>query len=189
MMRRLLSPPTLLLLLLAAGCQGPAEPMSPAAPPPPEQPPGQEVPAEPPLEAPPPVPAEHTSTEADAPPPEAAAPAPAEDPAPEREAPAPAPPADDGLLTSFEGARPALVSMPVPVFPRGIDFEAVIPGWVDFSVHLDAQGRVTAVELLEASHPALVEPAREALEEARFEPVLAPIGMPVPVEFRHRVEF
>jgi outer membrane biosynthesis protein TonB len=97
--------------------------------------------------------------------------------------------AEVGLIARFAGERPRLRSRPVPVFPAYVDLESLIPGWVEFRVRIDEEGRVLEVELLEASAPALEEPARTAQREARYEPVRDPRGMPIRVWFRERIEF
>jgi len=93
------------------------------------------------------------------------------------------------LIAQFEAVRPERLSMPVPVFPPWLDLEALVPGWVDFSVQIDERGEVITCDLLDTSHSALVEPARVALTQAKYAPVRDPRGVPVRVRFRDRVEF
>ncbi|MFW6354783.1 MAG: energy transducer TonB [Verrucomicrobiota bacterium] len=92
-------------------------------------------------------------------------------------------------MPTFEAPRPERRSMPVPVFPESVDFAEVVPGWVDLRVTIGLSGEVLEAEVLEASHPALADPARVALEQARYRVVRDPVGRPVQVTIRERIEF
>lgn len=93
------------------------------------------------------------------------------------------------FVPSFEGGRPTLVSMPVPEFPAYVDFDRIVPGWVEASVQIDESGDVIEVEIVDASAEALIQPAEEALRQARYDPVIAPNGFPIRVRFQERLEF
>lgn len=98
-------------------------------------------------------------------------------------------PAGFVLLPEFKAELPVRVSMPVPIFPDWIDFDVMIPGWVEFMVKIDTTGDVIDVTFIEASHPDLRAPAEAALREAVYTPVYDPQGLPFGVSFRDRVEF
>ena len=114
---------------------------------------------------------------------------------PEVEPPA-APPAvvalaepEASLPVAFNGPKPQRLSMPVPVFPQGVVFDPMIPGWVDFDITIDGEGRVVAAMLIESSHDELVAPAQEALMRAVYKVVGGESGGAVFAQFRDRVEF
>lgn len=90
---------------------------------------------------------------------------------------------------AFKGEKPVRLSMPVPVFPEGVVFDPLIPGWVEFEVAIDQEGSVVEAVLTGRSNEALVRPAREALLQAKYTPVVDFNGYPVQVSFRERVEF
>ncbi|MCC5840834.1 MAG: hypothetical protein JJT96_11975 [Opitutales bacterium] len=101
------------------------------------------------------------------------------------------PVAADGpaLPWEFAAEPPNLLSRPVPVFPDWADFDEIIGAEARFRIWLDAEGRVTRAELVEASAEVIVEPVREALLASRYRPVLTPDGFPVAVSFEETIVF
>lgn len=110
---------------------------------------------------------------------------------PEERPPEEEPLADAGpaLPWEFAAEPPNLLSRPVPVFPDWADFEEIIGAEARFRIWLDAEGRVTRAELVEASVEIVVEPAREALLASRYLPVVTPDGFPVAVSFEETLQF
>jgi protein TonB len=87
-----------------------------------------------------------------------------------------------------ESRPPRLLEGPAPAYPR-IALRLQQQGSVLLELTIDADGRVSAVAVLESSgFERLDEAAREGVLAWRFEPALRD-GAPVSERFRHRIEF
>lgn len=80
---------------------------------------------------------------------------------------------------------PERVEMPVPVFPASTDWAVVAGGWVELRITINLHGEVTAVEVLDSSHPSLIIPVVEAVKKARYRADQAARA----ASFRERIEF
>lgn len=99
------------------------------------------------------------------------------------------PPAGSVFPQRFAAVRPPRISMPVPVFPVGVDFDRLAGGWVRFNVRIAPDGSVMEVEVIESSHPDLVPPTVMALKRAKYIPATDPLGNPVSFEMEDRVDY
>lgn len=87
-----------------------------------------------------------------------------------------------------DSRAPALLESPRPAYPR-ISLRLSEEGSVLVRIHVDADGRVSSVEVLESSgHERLDEAARAGVRSWRFEPALRD-GVPVAGTYDHRIIF
>lgn len=93
------------------------------------------------------------------------------------------------LPTAFAAEPPKRLHRPVPVFPAWTDLDQVLGSHALFRVYIDETGSVTQAELIETTAEDNVGPAREALLESRYQPVLSPAGFPVRATIIERIEF
>ena len=106
---------------------------------------------------------------------------------PEPEPPDTSPP--NHLPPAFAADPPERIHRPVPVFPPWTDIDEILGSHAVFRIDIDEGGNVIRAELLETTAEDNVEPAREALLESRYRPVLSPAGVPVRATIVERIEF
>lgn len=97
--------------------------------------------------------------------------------------------AEEPLRVELVEQRPELLSAPVPSYPDGLR-RLGVEGRVTVDVVVDTMGRVEprSLTVVEAAHPAFVEPVRQALSRALFRPARV-YGRPVRVLVRIPFEF
>ena len=92
-------------------------------------------------------------------------------------------------IPEFQGNRPSVVERSVPIFPTWVDFEAIIGAKATFEILINESGQVEQTRLLDATHPDVIEPSREALVESRFTITRDPFNQPIRVWIEESVEF
>lgn len=65
---------------------------------------------------------------------------------------------------------PRALHVPPPRIPRRLADQGFRSGVVTFLIHINRSGQVSVLDVLETTEPALVRPAREVAERARFAP-------------------
>ncbi|KAF0093652.1 MAG: hypothetical protein E1N59_2640 [Puniceicoccaceae bacterium 5H] len=82
---------------------------------------------------------------------------------------------------------PQPIVAPVPVFPRYTKLEQIAGGSATFLISVNQQGEVTGAQLIETSHPELVEPSRTALLKRHYQRSELPQGYPKLTTFQFPV--